>query len=76
MPKLTERLENLTCVAYSLSKMTLVDEMAEFEKYNIMTKVEFYEFICRISHLICQKLSMPLSQKIEKILTILLPLAG
>ena len=32
---------------YSLSKMTIIDDMEDFDNYNIMKKVEFYEFLGR-----------------------------
>jgi hypothetical protein len=44
--------ENKVAVAYSLSKMFVTNEMMNFGMYNIMKKVEFYEFIGRISYLI------------------------
>ena len=69
-----EKKEGEITIAYSQSKMTLVDEMDEFEKYNKMLHVEFYEFLGRISELLYQ--GMPLEQKLENMLKILLPLAG
>jgi len=39
-------------LAYSLSKMTIIDEMEGFERYTQMQLVEFYEFIGRLSYLI------------------------
>ena len=69
-----EKKEGFITTAYSQSKMTLVDEMDEFEKYNKMLNVEFYEFLGRISELLYH--GMPLEQKLENMLTILLPLAG
>lgn len=39
--------------AYSLAKMTISDEMADFDNYNRMQIFEFYEFIARFGHLLC-----------------------
>lgn len=61
--------------SYSLSKMTIPDEMKEFERYNKMAIVEFYEFLARWATLIYPS-SLHLLLKYEKILRLLLPLVG
>ena len=38
-------------LAYSLSKMTIIDEMEEFDNYNNLKKVELYEFLGRFAEL-------------------------
>jgi len=35
---------------YALSKMTVVDELAERDRYFQLQIVEFYEFLCRVGH--------------------------
>jgi hypothetical protein len=35
---------------YALSKMTVVDELAERDRYYQLQIVEFYEFLCRVGH--------------------------
>ena len=47
--------ERYLILAYSLSKMTIGDEMADFDNYNRMLLVEFYEFIGRLAHLLFMK---------------------
>ena len=42
-------------VAYALSKMTIIDEMQEYSKYNDMLLIEFIEFLGRMAELIIQK---------------------
>ena len=66
-----ESKEKVTVLAYSMSKMTIVDELKEFKKYNEMMMCEFYEFICRWSELIYKDLKIPLVEKISKLLPIL-----
>ena len=58
-------------LAYALSKITIIDDMEDFEKYNNMRKVEFYEFLGRIAELLFPG-ELPLSKKIGRLLTILL----
>ena len=53
--------ERLVVYAYSLSKMTIAIEMDDYEKYNKMLLVEFYEFIGRWAYLIFQKQQVPLA---------------
>lgn len=56
--------ERTVIVAYSLSKMTIADEMAEFHRYTQMPLAEFYEFIGRWAELVF-KMEAPLIEKIE-----------
>jgi hypothetical protein len=44
--------------------MTLADEMAEFEKYDKLLRVEFYEFLARWAHYTYKASSMQMVQKI------------
>jgi len=67
--------DKLAVVAYSLSKMTIQDEMRDFDNYNRMLPVEFYEFLGRFAHLVFTE-SLPLTKKLEKLLRLLLPAAG
>ena len=60
-------------MAYALSKQTLADEMADFDRYNQMPFTEFYEFIGRCAAQAYVE-NAPLAKKIERILTYLLPL--
>ena len=69
--------EKAVALAYSLSKMTIRDEMAQFELYNKMSLVEFYEFLGRLAFLVFRHEKMsPLAKKLEKLLKILIPLTG
>ena len=43
--------ENSIQLAYSRSKMTVVDEMTGGEKYMRMVFVEFLEFVARVAYL-------------------------
>lgn len=52
--------ENKTVLAYSLSKMTIKNEMGDYDKYNQMQMVEFFEFIGRWAELLFQDLKIPL----------------
>ena len=63
--------ERHVITAYSLSKMTIGDEMAEFHKYNEMPLVEFYEFIGRWAEITFSD-DIPLVKKIEQLFDILL----
>ena len=66
--------EKYLAAAYSLSKMTLSDEMGEFDKYDKMLHCEFYEFLGRWSYLVFKDRKEPLDVKIQYLLEILLPL--
>ena len=60
--------------SYSLSKMTIIDDMEDFDKYNDMKKCEFYEFIGRLAELLFESEEdddVPLFKKIGRLLTIL-----
>ena len=67
--------ERKASVAYSLSKMTIIDEMEDFDQYNIMKRVEFLEFIARMAVLINPS-KIPLVKKIEQLLGKLLEVVG
>lgn len=72
-----KEVEKNLILAYSLSKMTIGDEMADFDNYNRMLLVEFYEFIGRLAHLLFirhEGSSQPLCWKVEQLLRLLLPL--
>ena len=69
--------ENKTSIAYSLSKNFIVDEMEDFDSYNMLRRGEFHEFIGRLAYLFYTKgddaeSKQPLVKKIEKLLSILL----
>lgn len=57
-------------LAYSLSKITIIDEMEDFANYNNLKKVEFYEFLGRFAELTYEG-DLPLTQKLGRLLTIL-----
>ena len=46
--------EKFGTIAYALSKMTIIDEMEHFGKYETMLPVEFLEFLGRVAELIFQ----------------------
>ena len=56
-------------LAYSLSKMTIINEMEDFDSYNNLKKVEFYEFLGRFAELSYEG-DIPLVQKLGRLLTI------
>ena len=64
--------EKILVSAYSLSKMTLGDEMADFDSYQKMQMCEFYEFLARWAHYLYQDLKAPLNLKVQKLLEVLL----
>ena len=66
-----QELQGLVGVAYALSKITIIDDMEDFDNYNSLKKVEFYEFIGRISELLFPG-DLPLFRKIGRLLGILL----
>ena len=59
-------------MAYSLSKMYIPDEMEDFDRYNDLKMVEFYEFLGRLAHLLFPAETygegFPLVKKIENLL--------
>ena len=61
-------------LAYSLSKMTIIDDMEDFDNYTIMKRVEFYEFIGRLAELLFDSKNedIPLVKKLARLLTILI----
>ena len=70
----------MTGLSYSLSKMTIIDDMEDFDNYNKMLKVEFYEFLGRLAEQIYKRdenleegeEDVPLCEKLAKLLTILI----
>ena len=50
-------------IAFSLSKMTIEDEMEDFDRYDRMVHVEFIEFLSRASELMFEG-NQPLVQKL------------
>lgn len=69
--------QTMVVYAYSLSKMSIADEMKDFEDYNQMYKAEFYEFLARWAHMLYQFEDITsLVDKISKLLALLLPLVG
>ena len=45
------QMQENACLAYSLSKMLVIDEMNGFDKYNEMKLCEFFEFLGRFAEL-------------------------
>jgi hypothetical protein len=45
-------MEKRITLSYSQSKMTIIDEMENFDKYTHLKKVEFYELIGRFAELV------------------------
>jgi hypothetical protein len=68
--------ENQVVLAFSLSKMTIADEMEDFDKYNRMVLVEFYEFVGRWAYLIFKQSNLPFPKKLEQLLRIVLPIVN
>ena len=62
-------MEKRIAVCYSLSKMTIVDEMEHFDRYLHLKRPEFYEFLCRMAQLMIS--TDILVKKVEKLLGIL-----
>ena len=67
----------MTGLCYSLSKMTIIDDMEDFDNYDRMLKCEFYEFLGRLAELLYpnprpDEEDAPLFEKLAKLLTILL----
>ena len=64
-------------ICYSLSKMTIIDDMEDFDNYENMLLVEFYEFLGRFAELIYENEEgdeIPLYKKLARLLTIMIPL--
>lgn len=62
--------------AYSFSKMTIENEMGDFQKYTSMKLVEFYEFLSRWAQYTFKEIQQPLPIKLQMLLEIILPIAG
>lgn len=56
--------EKRATLAFSLSKMTIIDEMEDFDNYNKMKHVEFLEFLGRLAELTYEG-EQPLHLKLE-----------
>lgn len=54
-------------MAYSLSKMTIIDEMEEYDNYFNLTVAEFHEFLGRLAELIYE-VDTPLVEKLTWLL--------
>ena len=65
-------MEKIASSAYSLSKMTIVDDMEDFDDYNHLKKVEFYEFLGRFAELQSPGEERSLVSKLEYLLSVLL----
>ena len=66
---------NRVGLAYSLSKQTIIDDMVDFENYENMTKVEFFEFLGRAAELLYENgddEDVSLVKKLGRFLTILI----
>ena len=64
-------------MSYSLSKVTIKDEMQEYDEYNKMSFVEFLEFLARFADFLYeieQIASFP--KKLAKLFAILFPVVG
>ena len=57
--------------AYIFSKMIIVDEMNNKEKYDNMLLVEFLEFICRIAYAKYKDVNISFLEKVERILDLI-----
>ena len=64
---------------YGMSQSTVINEMAKdaLYQYNMLTNVEYYEFLARIAAVKYKdSLSEDLATKIERVLDLLLPYFG
>lgn len=64
--------ERIACTAFSLSMMTIVDEMEDFDSYINLRKVEFLEFLGRVAELLFpgpQMLVDKLARLLDNLLT-------
>ena len=58
--------------AYSFSKITIVDEMNQKEKYDCMLLVEFFDFICRCAYFkYKEQVTGQFVEKVERVLDLL-----
>lgn len=63
-----------TGLCYSLSKMTIIDDMEDFDNYQDLKRVEFYEFLGRLAELLYESEdddAIPLFKKLARLLTVL-----
>lgn len=63
--------ERIAATAYALSKMTIIDEMEDFEDYHNLKRVEFIEFLARAAEMLFTA-HQPLVFKLEWLLSDLL----
>ena len=66
--------ERIAAIAYSLSKMTIINEMDDFAAYNNMLPVEFKEFLARAADLLYPG-NVHILPKLEKLLVNLFQIA-
>ena len=60
-------------VAYSFSKATIIDEMNQKDRYDVMLLHEMMDFICRCAYFKFQsQLNLQFVEKVERVLDILL----
>ena len=66
----------IACLAYSLSKQLIINEMDDFLLYNDLKLFEFYEFLIRLAHLLFSAddygRGYPLIKKLQQLLQALL----
>ena len=61
--------------AYAMSLSTVVDEMKDYDRYNMMNYSEFLEFIGRLASLHYDD-SARLERKIERLMRLVLPVVN
>lgn len=63
-------------LSYSLSKMTIINEMNDFNKYFQLEMVEFYEFLGRWAYLLFSSHQLSFPQMLEKLLRMIFVVVG
>ena len=68
-----EENSQITGACYALSKMTIIDDMEDFDNYQDLKRVEFYEFLGRLAELFYESDDddIPLFKKLARLLTTL-----
>ena len=65
-----------TCLAYSLSKQLVINEMKDHHLYNDLKLFEFYEFLIRLAHLVFSAeeygANYPVIKKLQQLLQLLI----
>ncbi len=65
--------ENEIKIAYSFSKMTIMDEMNQKDRYDRMLLPEFMDFLCRCAFFKYKEMpSISFLEKVERVLDIML----